>query len=139
MENQGTIKPLQKIDWRWVGVGYCFFVVFHLLPSYLLASFSRVGLEDKGTWLVTGLAFIAFYVGYRSRGITILEPAISALFYILTLALLFERFWGRSLSWHSAGIVGIWAVSAMVIALVSAWVGELVQSLREQKIRGAKR
>ena len=25
-----------KIDWRWIGLNFCFFVSFHLLPSHII-------------------------------------------------------------------------------------------------------
>ncbi|MBI4427907.1 MAG: hypothetical protein HY562_02195 [Ignavibacteriales bacterium] len=136
MENEKTIRPFKKIDWRWVGVGYCLFVVFHLMPSYLLLGLARFGLADelsKGIWLFAGLAVIGWYIGYRSRGVTILEPSISAFVYTLTLALFFDRFWGRSFSMRSAGLIYVWTLGGFVIAFVSAWIGELWQARKQAK------
>jgi hypothetical protein len=135
MEPTTSVRPLRKINWKWVGVGYCLFVVYHLLPSYVLLGFARFGMlgeAGKGIWLFIGFAVIAFYIGYRSRGITILEPAISSVLYVVTLTLLFEKFWGRSFSMRSAGVIYVWIVGAGVIAFVSAWVGELWQSRKER-------
>ena len=135
MENSTFIQPFRKIDWRWVGVGYCFFVVYHLLPSYLLLGLARFGFTDeltKGIWLFVGLAVIGCYIGYRSRAITILEPSISAVLYMFTLTLLFEQFWGRSFSMRSAGLIYVWIFGGFVIAFVSAWVGELLQARKKR-------
>ncbi|HLF19845.1 MAG TPA: hypothetical protein VI704_03555 [Bacteroidota bacterium] len=135
MENTTTIRLFKRIDWKWVGVGYCFFVVYHLLPSYVLLGFSRFGMGGellKGFWLFVGLGLIAFYIGYRSRGVTILEPAVSAVLYTFTLALLFERFWGRSFSMRSAALIYVWVVGGFIIAFVSAWVGEVWQARKER-------
>ncbi len=131
MENNGMIQPFKRIDWRWVGIGYCFFIVYHLLPAFLLLVFARNGLTGetaKAIWLFVGLAVIGAYIGYRSSGITILEPAISALLYMATLTLLFEEFWGRSFGPRSVGLIYFWIVGGFLIAFVSAWVGELVQA-----------
>ncbi|MBI3006121.1 MAG: hypothetical protein HYY49_12005 [Ignavibacteriales bacterium] len=134
MENSTSVRPFKVIDWKWVGLGYCFYVVYHLLPSYLLLGLTQFGWTDelaKGICLFAGLALIGFYIGYRSQGVTILEPAISAIVYILTLALLFDRFWGRSFSIRSAGLIYVWILGGFVIAFVSAWIGELWQARRQ--------
>lgn len=123
------MNVLKRIDWRWVGIGYCFFVVFHLLPLYLIAG--SAGTED-GFWLFAGPALIAFYIGYRSRGVTIAEPAIAAALYDCTLLLEFKNFWGRT-PLHAMGIVYVWGVATLVIAVLSAWLGEVVQARKQAK------
>lgn len=131
MDNRTRIQPFKRIDWSWVGIGYCFYIVYHLLPSYLLLGLARHGLTGelaKGIWLFIGLAVIGGYIGFRSRGITILEPAISGLLYMATLTLLFDQFWGRSFGPRSVGLIYVWIVGGFVIVFVSAWVGELVQA-----------
>jgi hypothetical protein len=125
---------ISQINWKWVGIGYCFFVVFHLLPSYIINGFyfNMEDLAGRGIWLFFGLAIIAFYIGYRSRGVTILEPAISALFYDITLLLEFRSFWGRTVS-HSWGIIYVWGILTLVLAICSAWLGELFQASKKAK------
>lgn len=119
----------KKIDWRWVGIGYCFYVVFHLLPTYLTTSLDPL---EQGFWLFIGLAVIAFYIGYRSSGVTILEPAIAALLYDLTLLLEFKNLWGRTLS-HSWGTLYLWGITTLVITVLCAWMGELYQARKQKK------
>lgn len=132
-----TIQPIKKIDWRWVGISYCFFVVFHLLPSYLMFFVSPLlagrDMTAKGGWLFLGLALVGYSIGYRSKGVTILEPALSSIAYLFTLSLLFERFWGRSININTLGLILIWAAVGFVIAFVSAWIGEIIQARREAK------
>jgi hypothetical protein len=124
---------IPKIDWKWVGIGYCFFVVFHLLPSYIINGLSMdTDAGAQGVWLFIGLAIIAFYIGYKSRGVTILEPAISALFYDMTLLLEFRNLWGRTVS-HSWGTIYVWGILTLVLAICSAWLGELFQARKEAK------
>jgi len=120
----------KKIDWRWVGIGYCFFVVFHLLPTYFMIDMDPM---EQGFWLFVGLAVIGFYIGYRSRGITIVEPAISAFLYDLTLLLEFKDLWGRTLS-HSWGILYVWGLSTLIITVFCAWMGEVFQARKEAKL-----
>ncbi len=128
-----TLFKMRPIDWTWVGVGYCFFVVFHLLPSYLMMFGMPIDLLGMAIWLFIPLAIIGFVIGRWSRGVTIIEPGLSALAYVLTLTLEFGHIWGRSFSLRSGGIIYLWAVSSFVIAVTSAWVGELVQARKEQK------
>lgn len=124
-----------KIDWKWVGIGYCFFVVFHLLPSYLIMGFPfDRDFAGFGIWLFVGLAIIAFYIGYRSRGITILEPTISAILYDITLLLEFNKFWGRSVS-HSWGTIYVWGILTLTLGISCAWLGEIVQSRKQAKAK----
>ncbi len=128
------IRPWKKIDWKWVWISYCFLVVFHLLPTYILQGITRTGIKiggDWSLWMFFGLAFIGWYVGYRSPGITILEPAIAAVAYVLTIALEFKQFWGRSAS-GSLTTVAIWLVISFLIVFVSAWVGEIWQQRKER-------
>jgi hypothetical protein len=136
MENRKIEFRLGSIDWSWVGVGYCFLVVFHLLPSYLLLGIGKFGEHAellKAVWLFLGLAIVSFYIGYRSWGVTIVEPALSAFLYTITLGFLLGELSGRSYSLRSAGFLYVWIVAILVVATLSAWIGERVQSRRQQK------
>ena len=122
-----------KIDWKWVGIGYCLFVVFHLLPTYLISGFTLDQYNlGRGIWLFLGLAIIAFYIGYRSRGITILEPAISAILYDITLLLEFNDLWGRTVS-HSWGIIYVWGILTLTLTICCAWLGEIFQARKQAR------
>lgn len=103
-----------KIDWRWLVVTYCFLVLFHLLPTFLLASdFKELFLTNgiwrfifwptflaasdfmkffltSGIWRVIiwtggGIILVTGYVGRRAIARTILEPGIAAMLYMATL------------------------------------------------------
>ncbi len=133
MGEQTLSFRVTPIDWKWVGVGYCFFVVFHLLPTYIANGFALQTNElDRGIWLFVGLAIIAFYIGYKSKGITIVEPAISAVLYDLTLLLEFRDFWGRSAS-HAPGTLLLWGMLTLVLAVASAWLGEKYQARKKAR------
>lgn len=121
-----------KPDWKWVGVSYCFFVVYHLLPTIVMIAFFRGGLGlgwNIGTlvWMFFGLALVGGYVGYESAGVTIVEPAISSVLYILTLMVSLRSVWDLPY-----GVRSLWASSAAILAaiaivIVSAWIGEMLQ------------
>lgn len=133
MSESTSLLRIQSINWKWVGVGYCFFVVFHLMPTYLISGFAlQAETSSRGIWLFLGLAIIAFYIGYRSRGVTIIEPAISAILYDLTLLFEFSNLWGRSAT-HSVGILVLWGLLTLVVTVTAAWLGELFQARRKAR------
>ncbi len=159
MEKDLTKRSTVKVDWRWVGVGFCFFVVFHLLPSYVIIGFftalfnpvrtpsflaavynfglfSQPGLGKIGAafWLSVGPAIVGMYIGYRSRGVTILEPGISALFYTLVLFFSIPKIWEGQLAISTVSGMFAWIASAFVAACIGAWIGELLQA-RKQRVK----
>jgi hypothetical protein len=125
---------LTKIDWPWVGVGFCFYVVFHLLPTYLLAGMgaTKYGNTSFGVWLFAGLAFIGLYIGYRSRGVTIIEPGIAALAYVVVLFLSGQQSWGITFGFSQFLEALGSMIAAFVVAIGSAFVGELLQQRKEK-------
>ena len=60
MDSQNEMKLFSKPDWRWVGVSYCMFVVFHLLPSVIMIGLFR-GVATPG--LDIGTAVWMFWAG----------------------------------------------------------------------------
>ena len=140
MTDQTEIKLFGKPDWRWVGMSYCFFVVFHLLPAVIMMALYRANLGmgwNFGTivWMFFGLALVGGYVGYKSKGVTIIEPGISAVFYTLTLIVCIRAFWNLPIGWGNA----FWStvaslLAAFAVAFVSAWVGENLQLKKEGKV-----
>lgn len=133
-------KPLwafRPIDWKWVGMAYCFFVVFHMLPSYFIVGGASISLRGvdvmPAAWMFLGLAYVGFLVGYRSHGVTITEPGISSLLYALTLLAYMGEFTGQDLSARTVGYVYVTVVTIFVTAVVSAWLGEKAQERMERK------
>ncbi len=136
MNNAHEMKLFGKPDWKWVGVSYCFFVVFHLLPSIIMVGLFRSGMGigwNVGTlvWMFFGLALVGGYVGYKSAGVTIVEPVISSLAYVVTLMVSLRFAWDLPIRvnafWASGGVV----LASMAIVLVSAWVGEVLQAKKK--------
>jgi len=128
---------ISKPDWKWVGVSYCLFVVYHLLPTIVMIAFFRGGMGlgwNIGTliWMFFGLALVGGYVGYKSAGVTIVEPAISSVLYVLTLMVSLRSIWSLPYGFRS-----LWASSAVILAaiaivFISAWIGEMLQ---ERKLK----
>ena len=131
------------IDWRWVGIGYCFIVVFPLLPniifSVVLVYIFNISIDLIYTSTIVRLLVatleiivIAFYIGYRSKGKAIFEPGISAILFYGTMAVIFP------LSHYSIlktiGFYYLWAVVVFSYTSISAWIGKLVQARKNRVI-----
>lgn len=129
-----------NIDWKWVGVGYCFFVVFHLLPTHLLLEFSREGIHSdlvRSLWVLIGLFVIGVYIGFRSRGVTLIEPALAVVLYIFTLFLKGGDFIGKPARGRYMAALLITSGIAFFIAMLGAWIGEMLQASKEKKAEQA--
>jgi hypothetical protein len=119
----------QAIDWRWLLVSFCFFVLFHLFPSSLASGlklfFSSRLWDSFFLWGVGGIAVISGYIGYRSRGKAVPEPVIAALLYVVLLRLIVTRtgssteYFGRIPAWLA--ILPIVFGIASAAALLGGW------------------
>lgn len=132
-------QPRMTIDWQWVETGFCLFVVFHLLPIYLVtSSLSSHNLNTftAALWTFVALAPIGYYIGYRSTGVTILEPGLASLFY--TIVLVFGLLKLQSTAFTFAALTNslLWMLAAFLVAVVSAWIGEKVQARKAGKTEG---
>ncbi len=142
MDGQTTTKI--PIDWQWVVAGYCYLVLFHLFPTYLMNGFSiryaffpeEALLKESALamiWLMGGVGVVAFVVGWKSRGITIIEPLVAGVLYGLTMAVGYHSL----VSSYSGGVVLQMLVSIfwlLMIAILSAgcaWIGEAYQKRQE--------
>lgn len=129
----------KTINWQWVETGFCLFVIFHLLPTYLVTS--SLSSHDLNTftfalWTFVALAPIGCYIGYRSTGVTILEPGLASLFY--TIVLLFGLLKLQSTAFTFATLTNslLWMLAAFLVAVASAWIGEKIQTRRADRIGG---
>jgi hypothetical protein len=127
------MKLFSKPDWKWIGISYCMFVVWHLLPTIVaLGLFRGSGIRgfEIGTliWMFFGLTLIGGYVGYKSAGVTIIEPAIASFFYVITLYVSILNVWGLSVKMYRLPAALAILLAGFAIVLVSAWVGEVMQA-----------
>jgi hypothetical protein len=126
-------SKIPKIDWRWVGLGVCFFIVMHLLPTYFLFQFRIITTAFStlfSVWVFAGMAFVGFLIGWKSKGVTILEAGMASLLYAIILLAALQQSYQGPLVISSLG----WFVAAVVVSTVSAWLGEVVQSMKEREI-----
>ncbi len=98
MEAFNSKYAATKFDWRWFVVGFCFLVLFHLLPSFFLLS-SRISfsflpsslLAGFVIWLAAGIVGVSSYIGWRSAQGLFLEPAFASLAYCLVLMVAYNE------------------------------------------------
>jgi hypothetical protein len=140
----GQTKGSFSLDWRWIVAGYCYLILFHLLPTYLIGGssgfFLVLHLPGEGgigsslepldvgmIWLLAGIAIVAFVVGWKSRGFTILEPALSGALYALTTALAFHELASARVRDRAVLAIVFWVLIVVILSAASAWMGEAVQ------------
>ena len=145
----GQARASFSLDWRWIVAGYCYLILFHLLPTYLMAGTSvfvvRPVIGEGGTglhaeafavqmvWLLGGVAAVAFVVGWKSKGFTILEPALSGALYALTTGFAFHRLASVRVHDREALAVVLWILIVIILSSTSAWLGEMVQQRKSGK------
>ncbi len=134
-------KKYPVFNLRWLGIAYCVFVAFHLLPTYvagvLLWTMKGGGSYSSwiSAWILLGLAAVGFFIGHRSREFTALESGLAAILYILTLAFSLPRW--LPLPAKSATRIDIYTAALFITATLSVWLGELVRLWRLQKSAAA--
>jgi len=125
------------IDWRWVGIGYCFIVVFLSFSLPIVDHMNIISIDlisTHGTIVILVAILetivIAFYIGYRSKGKAIFEPGISAILFYGTMAVI------NPMSHYSIlktiGFYYFWAVVVFSYTSMSAWIGKLVQARKNR-------
>ena len=132
-------KQKIEINWQWVETGFCLFVIFHLLPTSLVtASFTTYDLNTftVSLWTFIALAPIGCFIGYRSAGVTILEPGLASLLYTVVLLFGLLKLQNAPLTPKTLVNSLLWMVAAFLVAVVSAWVGELIQTRKSGKSEG---
>ncbi len=138
-----------SIDWRWVVAGYCYLVLFHLFPTYLMNGFSvrHLFIPPEGTineaslatiWLMGGVGVVAFIVGWKSRGMTILEPAFSGTLYGITMAAGYRTLITSFVHDRPLLTLIFWILMVMITSATCAWIGEAVQSRQLAKARAVQ-
>lgn len=135
MKAEQTPLLLRSFDWRWLLVTYCFLILFDLFPLSL--ALGTVIRPLQFWWFtllaVGGMVIISGYVGFRSRGITLFEPAVASALCTLTLLVAIRSPWRIAEGYH---LVAFW-VALLVFAFVAGFggaaVGGWLQLRREKR------
>ena len=95
--NDNRLFQLRPMNWQWLVLTFCFLILFHLFPSFVVVGGARTSMEfflhreavvwPTLAWMAIGIFAVSYYVGFRSRSATILEPGLAAVFYLATLFL----------------------------------------------------
>lgn len=88
-------------------------------------------------WLGLGVALVGAYVGYRSKGLTLFEPALAAVLYSLLFVLKYKPLLARYFyAYYPTTRTGISLVLfAFISGLAGAVVGELLQLRKQSRLK----
>ena len=127
--------PLGKFQWVWVVVTLMMYIVLYLLPLYLFGGAFSSGFPAhaqrmfSGTWVFAGIIITAGLAGFMSRGITIWEPVVGSIGFIVLVILMNEL--ARVLRGGTFHLQVRDDLTTLVffflLALLGSWLGELWQ------------
>ncbi|MGB2867731.1 MAG: hypothetical protein WBD36_04725 [Bacteroidota bacterium] len=140
----GQAKTKYTIDWRWVIAAYCYLVLFHLFPTYLMNGFTiRIALLQSSdvfkestlaaAWLMGGVGVVAFVVGWRSKGVTILEPLVAGMLYGITMAVGYHALVSSFVRERKLLAAIFWLMIIVIVSSACAWIGEAYQRKQEAR------
>lgn len=132
-----TNTIVRRFNTQWVLVGYCYFVWLHLLPSVLYVNFlprlTPAPSIQILIWFIGGIMLLSGYIGFRSRGFTVLEPGISAVLYMWTVFLIVPMYVPRTPVSRITLMVLSISIITFAVAVVGALIGEYLQALGMRK------
>jgi hypothetical protein len=125
------LVPSGKLQWKWVGVTFVFYLFFYLAPLVISIEVFPDEWLFPGMWIFAGIVIVAAAAGFISEGITIWEPAIAAagltvLFLVYTFFIVFPLAF-RGAFFRGVVFVIIPAAIVFVLSLTGAWLGERAQ------------
>lgn len=125
------------LSWKWTIVSFCFLVLFHLVPTYLIVSpglmFRDWQFIEVVAWIGMGIAPVSIYVGMRSHNPRILEPAIAAIVYCLSMGWFLRAQDGAPNSIFQTRYVVAMTVVAFVVGFASAGFTAILRMRKEAK------
>ena len=133
--------PSGKLQWKWVGITFVFYVLFYLLPLIIFSELLPNLWIIPGIWIFGGIIVVAAVAGYISEGVTIWEPAIAAVGLVILLlgyiALFVFQMAFRGAFLRGLIFIAIPAIIVFVLSLTGAWLGERAQRLWKDKATDA--
>ncbi len=131
------LTPSGKLQWKWVGITFVFYLLFYLLPLVLTIEFMPNTLIIPGIWIFGGIIIVAAAAGFVSEGVTIWEPAIAAggltiLLFGYTAIFVFPvAFRGAFL--RALLFIVLPSIIVFILSLTGAWIGERAQRVWKDK------
>jgi hypothetical protein len=131
------LTPSGKLQWKWVGITFIFYVMFYLLPLVATIEIFPNLLIIPGIWIFGGIIIVAAAAGYISEGVTIWEPAIAAAG-LTVLLLAYTALVSFPMAFRGAFLRGVIfvlmpAAIVFVLSLTGAWLGERAQRFWRDK------
>ena len=139
MERQeGTVEgnlPTGKFQWIWVVITLMMYIVLYLFPLYLFGAAFSAGFPAhaqrmfSGTWVFAGIIITAGLAGFMSKGVTIWEPVVGSIGFIVLVILMNEL--ARVLRGGMFHLQVRDNITTLVffflLSLLGSWLGELWQ------------
>ncbi len=131
---EGT-ETTTKFQWVWVVITLMMYIVLYLFPLYLFGGAFSAGFPVhaqrifSGTWIFAGIILTAGLAGFMSKGITIWEPVVGSIGFILLLGLMNELasvLHGGRFQLQVKDTLTT-TVFFFLLSLLGAWLGELWQ------------
>lgn len=123
------------VSFKWMIASYCFLVLFHLVPMYLIVSprlaFRGWQLSEIAALVGIGIVGVSVYVALRSQKARILEPAIAAAVYCLTMISFLRVQYGAPIYFLQTRFVASMTVVAFVLGFASAGITALLRMRQE--------
>jgi hypothetical protein len=127
--------PMGKFQWVWVVVTMMMYIVLYLVPLYLFGGAFSSGFPAhaqrmfSGTWVFAGIIITAGLAGFMSKGVTIWEPVVGSIGFIVLAVLMSEL--ARVLRGGTFHLQVRDNVTTLVffflLSLLGSWLGELWQ------------
>ena len=133
------LTPSGKLQWKWVGITFVFYLLFYLLPLVITIELFPNAFIVPGIWIFGGIVIVAAIAGYMSEGITIWEPAIAAAG--LTVLLLgYTALFVFPMAFQGAFLRGVIfivlpSIVVFVLSMTGAWFGERAQRFWKDRPR----
>lgn len=133
--------PTGKFQWLWVVITLTMYIVLYLFPLYLFGGAFSSGFPGhaerafSGTWVFAGIIITAGLAGFMSKGVTIWEPVVGSIGFILLVILMNQL--AHVLTGGSFHLQVRDNVTTLVffflLSLLGSWLGELWQKLLTKK------
>jgi hypothetical protein len=125
------------INWTWILVGFCFYIVFHLFPTYTILSFPTIKPNGILTILFIGVSAIGVISGYLSEKKIYIESGIAALLYTLLIVILLNTLFNEKSSYpnyelfhlvnQSISFYIFIMLGSFALAGIGSWIGDKIK------------
>jgi hypothetical protein len=137
-QRESTVEgdlPTGKFQWLWVVITLMMYIVLYLFPLYLFGGVFSSGFPAhvqrmfSGMWVFAGIIVTAGLAGFMSKGVTIWEPVVGSVGFVILVILMNEL--ARVLRGGMVHLQVSDDVTTLVffflLALLGSWLGELWQ------------